>query len=82
MTKLAVNTERRHAGQNAVQMTKLGFDRGGSADIPRYTRSRQSDLSFDDLVSAGKDPWRDDEAEGLRRFKINHQLEPGRLLHR
>jgi hypothetical protein len=37
--------------------------------------------SFDDLVGAGEDCWRDREAEFLRGLEIDDQLEFGRLLH-
>jgi hypothetical protein len=38
--------------------------------------------SFDDLVGAGEDRWRDGEAEFLRGLEIDDQLEPCRLLNR
>src|SRR5882672_5674736 len=38
--------------------------------------------SFDDLVGAGEDRWRDGEAERLGGLEIDHQLEGRRLLDR
>ena len=38
--------------------------------------------SFDHLVGAGEERGRDGEAEGLRRFEIDGQFVPGRLLDR
>ena len=43
---------------------------------------RALDQSLDDLVGAGKDRWRDREAESLRGLQIDDQLEIGRLLDR
>ena len=37
---------------------------------------------FDDLVGAGEDRWRDRQAERLRGFQVDDQLELNRLLHR
>jgi hypothetical protein len=44
-------------------------------------RSRDAS-SLDHLVGAGEQRWRDFEAERLCRFKIDYQLEFGRLLYR
>ena len=38
--------------------------------------------SFDDLVGAGEDRWRDLRPRAVRRLEVDHQLELGRLLGR
>jgi hypothetical protein len=38
--------------------------------------------SFDDLVGAGEDQRRDRETQRSRRFHVDHQFEPARLLDR
>src|SRR5215218_8023433 len=38
--------------------------------------------SFDDLVGARENRWRDRQPERLRGLQVDHQLESGRLLHR
>ena len=49
--------------------------------LPHQAKYRAASL-FDDLVGASQDGWRNGVAECLRGPKIDHQLEPGRLLDR
>ena len=48
----------------------------------RKSTERRSRLSLNNLVGAGEDRGRHDEAERLRGLEIDHQLEIGRLLDR
>jgi hypothetical protein len=50
------------------------------AAMPAARWAKNPVPSFDDLVGAGEDRWRDGEAERLRSLEINDQLEFGRLL--
>src|SRR6516165_2168965 len=45
-------------------------------------REQQRGISFDDLVGAGEDRWRDPQAERLSSLEIDHQLEGCTLLDR
>jgi hypothetical protein len=57
--------------------------RGGSAVQPlRHPTAADRGASFDDLVGAGEDRWRDGQAECVGRLQVDHQLELGWLLGR
>src|SRR6516164_2753996 len=49
---------------------------------PRSPECMRPNSSFDDLVGAGEDRWRDRQAGLLRCLQVDHQLEFGRLLDR
>src|ERR1700730_7842357 len=50
--------------------------------VTAHTLSGHSPASFDDLVGAGEDRWRNGKAERLCGLEIDHQLEGCRPLHR